>query len=83
MLRLTTNHKSRISNRLAIFAAVLLLVTSLAGVGSSVISTGDSDAQFASLAIADKAVSSFHATGNTKARKNRGFKVSLFLFRNN
>ena len=79
MLRLTTHQKSRISNRLAIFAAVLLLVTSLAGMGGSIM---PESAAMASLAAADQAVPALSSTNGTKARKNRGFKISLFLFRN-
>lgn len=74
MLRLTGKRTSRISNRLAIFAALLLVVTSLAGFGnSSLLSDG-----------VESAMASSANQKNQPARlHSKGFKVSLFLFRNN
>ncbi len=73
MLRITTHPKSRISNRLAIFAALLLLVTSLSGIGNSGVSSSEGDALFATNSAAESAPLSL---------KSKNFKVSLFLFRN-
>ena len=73
MLRLSRQVKSRISDRLAIFAALLLLVTSLSGIGNSVISSSEGE----ELLIASSAVESAPVS-----LQSRNFKVSLFLFRN-
>jgi hypothetical protein len=75
MLRINTHHKSRISNRLAIFAAVLLLVSSLAGMGNPI---GPESGAMKALAAADSAIPALSSKSSTKA-----FKISLFLFRNN
>ena len=82
MLPLTRNRKNRVSNRLAAFAALLLVVTSLAGVGGSSQSKGsESMLQTASVTAAEEAA--FLPSGNTsKAKTNKSFKKSLFLFRN-
>jgi len=77
MLPLTRSHKFRISNRLAIFAALLLVVTSLAGIGGSTITSDQGTALHAASPPAEMT-----AAGNTQVRKNKGFKMSLFLFRN-
>ena len=77
MLPLTRSHKFRIPNRLAIFAALLLVVTSLAGMGGSTINRDQGSGLHAANPPAEMT-----ATGNTKVRKNKGFKMSLFLFRN-
>jgi hypothetical protein len=82
MLRLTKHRNSRISDRLAIFAALLLVVTSLAGIGNSVISSGEGEAQFASMSFADDAPVSLQSRNSATVKKNNNFKVSLFLFRN-
>jgi len=82
MLRLTRHPQSRISNRLAIFAALLLLVTSLSGIGNSVVSSGEGEALAATNSAAESAPVSLRSGSSTKARKNRNFKISLFLFRN-
>jgi excinuclease UvrABC ATPase subunit len=74
MLRLTGKRTSRISNRLAIFAALLLVVTSLAGVGNSTLLTDSAQSAMAS--------SANQKSQPARLRSNR-FKVSLFLFRNN
>ena len=77
MLRITRKPNSRISDRLAIFAALLLLVTSLAGMGNSVISSSAGRSNW--LIAAPLALK---AGVRRSASKNRSFKVSLFLFRN-
>jgi len=81
MLRLSGNRKSPISNRLAIFAALLLVVTSLAGAGNSAPSSLDREAHFAAGSVTDYAPADLQSSGNTKVKKNRTLKVSLFLFR--
>jgi len=82
MLRLTRQAKSRISDRLAIFAALLLLVTSLSGIGNSFISSSDGEELLIASSAAESAPVSLQSGSNSKAKKNRNFKVSLFLFRN-
>jgi len=72
MLRLTRHPKSRISNRLAIFAALLLLVTSLSGIGNSGLFSNEGEAQLATNTVAESTPLSL---------QSRNFKVSLFLFR--
>jgi hypothetical protein len=82
MLPLTRNRKNRVSNRLAAFAALLLVVTSLAGVGGSSHSRG-SESILQTVALAAEEEAALLPSGNTtKAKTNKGFKKSLFLFRN-
>ncbi len=76
MLRITRHRNLRISDRLAVFAALLLVVTSLAGMGNSLNSANPENAPMA--AMADAAQSS----ARSAVKKNRGFKVSLLLIRN-
>ena len=82
MLPLTRTRKNRVSNRLAAFAALLLVVTSLAGVGGSSHSRG-SESILQTVALAAEEEAALLPSGNTtKAKTNKGFKKSLFLFRN-
>ena len=82
MLRMTRHQKFRVPNRLAGFAALLLIVTSLAGTGSSLINpehtkvTQDSAAE-----TVDTAPITQSARTDSAVKKKKGFKVSLFLFR--
>ena len=80
MLRITRLRKLRISDRLAVFAALLLVVTSLAGMGSSVNSSSAGNVHLA--AVADAAQVSTQSGASSAVKKNRGFKVSLLLIRN-
>jgi hypothetical protein len=81
MLPLTRTRKFRISNRLAIFAALLLVVTSLAGMGGSDRLADRESALHASSMIVDDAPALLHSGNASKAKANKGFKMSLFLFR--
>jgi hypothetical protein len=72
MLRTTGKRISRISDRLAAFAALLLVVTSLAGLGTSSLAAGGTEAGLASVTVDKSPTVRLHS---------RGFKVSLFLFR--
>ncbi|MDH3788128.1 MAG: hypothetical protein OES53_06145 [Xanthomonadales bacterium] len=74
MLRLTGKRTSRISNRLAIFAALLLVVTSLAGAGGSALT---------SYSAATSVASETTDRSTPVSIRSRGFKVSLLLFRHN
>ena len=83
MLRLTTHNRLRISNRLAFFAAVMLVISALAGAGH-VQQTGlNTSGQIAEIQSGrmDQAVSK--STGAGAAQGNTGFKMSMFLFRGN
>ena len=78
MMRITRLRKLRISDRLAVFAALLLVVTSLAGMGSSVNSSSARNAHLA--AVANAAQASMQSGGGGSAvKKNRGFTDSESL----
>ena len=82
MLRLTTHHKSRISNRLAGFSALLLLVASLAGAGNPASTAEHGVMTKGAVAEAvDNAPLTLSSRGGSTVKKNKGFKMSLFLFR--
>jgi hypothetical protein len=83
MLRLTTHNRLRISNRLAFFAAVILVISALAGVGSSQQAGLSAAGQIAGIQSGrtDQAVT--NSSGAGTAQENTGFKMSLFLFRGN
>jgi hypothetical protein len=81
MLNLRSHHKPRISNRLAFFAALILVVSSLASVSDSVISTSDQAVKTAAAESSGMDAFSSQASGGNTRQKNKSFKVSLFLFR--
>jgi len=81
MLKLRSHHKPRISNRLALFAALILVVSSLASVSDSVVSTRDQTIKTAADESSGMDAFSSQASGGTIHQKNKSFKVSLFLFR--
>ena len=81
MLRLTGNRKTRIPDRLAVIAALLLVVSSLAGLGNSALSSSNGEATQVA-AVTDSAPFSRNSGSSPTVKKNRGFKTSLFLFRN-
>jgi len=83
MLRLTRNRKSRVSNSLAILAALMLIVSALAKVDDPVHSAGSSGSQLAALGDTGASPASLQSDGGVPAKKNKGFKMSLFLFRHN
>lgn len=83
MLRLNKKYRIHISNRLASFAALLLVVTSLAGAGNPAMNRDDStETAVVSAATAESAHANVSARKSITVKKNKGFKVSLFLFRN-
>jgi hypothetical protein len=65
------------------FAAVLLVVSSLAGISGSTLSTAKQSTLSTLSMASDNAPSLFQADSGQKTKKNKGFKMSLFLFRNN
>jgi hypothetical protein len=81
MIRLTRLPKIRVSNRLALFAAFLLVVSTLAGVSQS--SSLDMDAgALAATAATEQAPAERALTFEaTPKKKSKGFKVSLLLLR--
>jgi len=83
MLPLKGIRKIRISNRLAIFAAALLVVTSLADFGNSAVFRGQQTGIDTTNMVAEEASSVMNSGGTAQVKKNSGFKMSLFLFRNN
>ena len=82
MLRITGNRKARISNRLAVFAALLLAITSLSGISNTDLFTQGADGQYANTAVSETGKDRVSAGTKTTVKKNKGFKVSLFLLRN-
>jgi len=83
MLKLTTHHTPRISNRLAVFAALMLLVSALMGLSGSGLTAKDSVDQTAGIDTAPTQTFASEIPGGNSHRKNKSFKVSLFLFRSN
>jgi glucose dehydrogenase len=82
MLPLTRKRKFRIPNHLAVFAAVLLMVTSVAGLGSSAMTDGKHSVAQATTEATAQTPARAHTSASSKTKKNKGFKMSLFLFRN-
>ena len=83
MIHLTTHNRVRISNRLAFFAALMLVISALAGMNKTHLS-GQSTHGWAadnSSSRMNNATSSSTATNSVQG--NKGFKMSLFLIRGN
>lgn len=83
MLRLTRNREFKVSNRVAVFAALMLTVISLAGAGSSTAIPESQSVNFADTNAVESTTESVRSRSSSAVKKNKGFKVSLFLFRNN
>ena len=79
MIRLTRARKIRVSNRLAALAAFLLVAATVAGVSAPIDSDGVSDSRM--LASSQQAESRPADSNLATIRRNKGFKVSLYLFR--
>ena len=80
MLRFTRKKRQHISSRLAIFASLMLLVSSLAGMTQSLPGNGNGSIQHANNSFSAEQVAESNA--HTKSlNRNKGFKVSLLLFR--
>jgi len=73
----------KISNRLALFAAIVLVISSLAGIGNVQRTGLDASGQIAGIQSGgmDQAVTKSSSAG--AVQENTGFKMSLFLFRGN
>ena len=76
MLRLTKHRMTQVPNGLAVVAALLLLVTAVAGVNR----TTRVEAEAKALAARAEAVVA-QVEADESAVRDKGFKMSLFLFR--
>ncbi len=78
MLNLRPHHRIKIPDLLAVFAVILLLVSSVAGIGTSQ-NTIASDQETMISANAESPVSD--DTDNTNIKRSRGLNLGLLLFR--
>ena len=81
MLRFKSSHTPRVSNSLAVFAALALLVSALAGISDSCLKLMDSADQAAGIESAPTQTFASVAPDENTQKKNKTFKASLFLFR--
>jgi hypothetical protein len=81
MIKLTRHPKIRVSNRLALFAAFLLVVSTLAGVSHSPSFDSDLSALAATAASEPAPAEQTLTFEAAPKKKNKGFKVSLLLLR--
>ncbi|MFC1720005.1 hypothetical protein ACFL00_02550 [Pseudomonadota bacterium] len=81
MLRLTRPRIYRISNRMAGFAALILLATSLTGIGGSNPSAGSDSVLETACVATEEAPEFLPSVSSAETRNYKGFKMSLFLFR--
>jgi hypothetical protein len=81
MLRLTRTHRTRVSNRTAVFAAFLLIAATVASIGSSLNDNPDTAPGLVGSEVAEADT----GQGGQVAvvSRNKGFKVNLYLFRRN
>ena len=82
MLPITRKRKFKVPNHLAVFAAVLLMVTSLVGLGNTDLPDGKHFVFQAASDVTAQTPLKVPATVPSQSKKNKGFKMSLFLFRN-
>lgn len=80
MFRLTRIRRIRVSNRLAVLAACLLIVAAATGM-SSPLAQPAGEQSSAKANTFQPAGSEANTTASVKSRK--GFRVSLYLFRHN
>ena len=83
MLRFTTRSRTRISSRLAVFAALTLVITTLAGMDKSVRTGYAGSQQIAEVTKDAIEQPTTQAPVRNALRKSKVFKMSLFLFRLN
>jgi len=81
MLRFKSHHTPRISNGLAVIAALTLLISAVAGIGDSVVTTKNLADQTAGIESAPTRTLASETIGGNTHKKDKSFKVSLFLFR--
>ena len=78
MLRLTRTHRIRVSNRMAVFAAFLLIAATMAGLGGTINGTISGEP---TIADSSQAVDNTHQPSAVRSvRASKGFKV-FYLFR--
>lgn len=82
MLPLTRKYKFKVPNHLAVFAALLLVVTSLAGLGNRSLPVEQDFVVQAAPEVSVQTPSKAQVAVSSPSKKNNGFKMSLFLFRN-
>ena len=84
MLRITRKRQFRVSNRMAVLAALLLVVTASAGIGNSFETTdGYTPATMAETTRSAPASETPSERIGSAAVKQRKFRVNLYLFRRN
>ena len=83
MLRSTTQNRTRIPSRLAFFAALTLVVSTLAGMDESVLGSQEGTPQLSELDMNPYDQSSVQKPAGKTLNKSKAFKMSLFLFRLN
>jgi hypothetical protein len=81
MLKLNRTNKPRVSNRLAIFAAVLLMSSIVAGLDRSMPHENSSDSLAAIPSLFSGETVTKQASTGSQVKQKKGFKVSLFLLR--
>ena len=81
MLRLTPTHRFRVSNRMAVLAAFLLITAAVAGLNSPI--NRASDAATSVVSTTQNQEKPAQASQVRAVKANRGFKASLYLFRRN
>lgn len=83
MIRLTTRKKMRVSNRLAFFAALTLVISALAGMSNSQLTGQGAEGSMAAHAANRISQAAATSPGTGTVQGNKGFKMSLFLIRGN
>lgn len=84
MLRLTANNKSRVSNGLAMLAALMLIISVTAGMNDPVGGKEENGSALAGTVLIGDGLEELKATSDASVtKKKKGFKVSLYLFRAN
>jgi len=73
----------RVSNRLAFFAALTLVISALAGISNSQMTGQDTEGRMAANAASRMNQATATSPGTSSAQGNKGFKMSLFLIRGN
>jgi hypothetical protein len=81
MLRLTHNHRTRVSNRMAVFAAFLLIAATVASLGGAL--DGHREAGPSMVGTGTAEADSGQGNAVSAVRSNKRFKVNLYLFRRN
>jgi hypothetical protein len=81
MLRISRYRMTRVPNGLAIVAAALLLGSTLSGVGGSVLKERAGWTGAADTTVIESRQARSPAKASVAGKKNKAFKMSLFLFR--